>query len=185
MRVRSCLVGVLACLVLSTASAQAAPITFGAFLTADQEIPAPDIPSGFLPFGVAGALFDTDTNELLVGLGWLGLTSPAVIAHIHRADPTTMVGPPIIDFGALPALTSGMLFLPLTLTQMQATALIDGLRDGSLYFNVHTTRNPAGEIRGNIGKVDVPTTPAPEPATLALFGIGLIAIGLIRRRLTA
>jgi hypothetical protein len=71
------------------------------------------------------------------------------------------------------------------LTAVQASVLIDGLRDGSLYFNIHTDRNPAGEIRGNIGKVDVPTKPAPEPATLALFGIGLLAIGLIRRRLTA
>jgi hypothetical protein len=187
MRVRSCLVGVLACLVLSTASAQAAPITFSAFLSPDQEIPAPDIPSGFLPFGVAGALFDTDTNQLLVGLGWLGLTGEPTAAHIHRADPSTMVGPPIIDFTpALPPMSSGMLFLPMSLTTVQATSLVDGLRDGSLYFNVHTVLNPGGEIRGNVGQVDVPpTTPAPEPATLALFGVGLLAIGLIRRRLAA
>jgi hypothetical protein len=44
------------------------------------------------------------------------------------------------------------------------------------YINFHTFQNPGGEIRGQILLV-------PEPATYALFGIGLLAVaGLSSRR---
>jgi hypothetical protein len=47
--------------------------------------------------------------------------------------------------------------------------------NGMSYINYHTTQFPGGEIRGAI-------TLTPEPATVALLGSGLVALGLVARR---
>jgi hypothetical protein len=46
---------------------------------------------------------------------------------------------------------------------------------GEAYFNIHTTANPSGEIRGFLVGI-------PEPSTLALFGSGLVGLATLRRR---
>jgi hypothetical protein len=54
-------------------------------------------------------------------------------------------------------------------------AQLENLHASRTYINFHTGEFPGGEIRGAI-------TPIPEPATLTLLGLGLIALG--RQRLT-
>jgi hypothetical protein len=46
---------------------------------------------------------------------------------------------------------------------------------GVAYFNIHTTLNPGGEIRGNLAAI-------PEPSTVVfvLSGLGLIALRRFR-----
>jgi hypothetical protein len=53
-------------------------------------------------------------------------------------------------------------------------ALLAGLNSGEAYLNIHTTVVPGGEIRGFLQ--------APEPATLALIGSGLLGLGSVRRQ---
>jgi CHRD domain/PEP-CTERM motif len=56
---------------------------------------------------------------------------------------------------------------------------LDNVLNGRTYINFHTTQFPGGEIRGTI-------VPVPEPTSIALVGIGIAAVLVIRtrRRLT-
>jgi hypothetical protein len=64
---------------------------------------------------------------------------------------------------------------PLTFADMNA--FVAAMETDGLYIDMHTEAYPDGEIRGQLLFV-------PEPSSLALLGIGMLAAGAVRRRAT-
>ncbi|GAB5536848.1 MAG: hypothetical protein Rubg2KO_30970 [Rubricoccaceae bacterium] len=131
----------LAILSVPTAHAQAA---YQASLIGGNEVPAVTTPAD----GIAKVFIDGTT--VTVSGSFTGLTSEYVASHIHRGTPSEN-GPVAL------ALTAGLSldktegsweFANNTFTVTQALA--DSIANGLAYVNLHTTGNPAGEIRGQI-----------------------------------
>jgi hypothetical protein len=131
-----------AALAFVSIGAHAATINLKADLKASSEVPAKDS-SGT---GVLTGTLDTDTNEFKYHVEFSGLTGPVVAAHFH--------GPAAAGANAKPQLPIKVspITSPLegkaTLTPEQAK----DLTDGKWYFNLHTSANPGGEIRGRVIK---------------------------------
>lgn len=162
-------------------------------LTGAQEIPAKVTPAT----GTGTATYDTTTFLLDVDLTWTDLLAPATASHIHIAASPGVNGPVAVDFvpAAFPNATSGTFSHTFDLSlstsygagflssfggnvNLARAAVIAGLIEGRGYFNIHNQINPGGEIRGNIALV-------PEPTSLALVGIGLVAAVARRRSIVA
>ncbi len=80
-------------------------------------------------------------------LTYAKLSGPAIAAHIHMAAKGKAGSVVISLCGTTPACASGMTGT-VTLTAEQITAFSHHL----LYVNVHTAKNPNGEIRGQISR---------------------------------
>lgn len=121
------------------------PFTFTADLTADAEVPAPDL-NGASPFGEATATLNDAEDTLEIEGNFSGLTGPATGAHIHgpaeEGETAGVIFPLEVD-----AATSGE--FSGTWDDINATQVAQ-LRDGLFYVNVHTAQNGPGEIRGQL-----------------------------------
>lgn len=127
-------------LLLSTASlALAAPQSIKANLTGTAETPPNDSKGS----GSLTGTYDPETHKLTYEVTYSGLTGPAVAAHFHAPAP---VGKP----AGIEVPVKGSVESPIkgeaTLTDAQAKNLTDGMT----YFNIHTAKNRAGELRGQV-----------------------------------
>jgi hypothetical protein len=126
-------------LALFALSAQAATISLKADLKESSEVP----PHAGKGHGQVTAAYDTDSHVLTYHVVFAGLSGPATMAHFHGPAP---VGK---NSGVQVALTnpvSSPVDGTAQLTDKQASDLLGGL----WYFNVHTAKNPGGEIRGQV-----------------------------------
>jgi hypothetical protein len=125
---------------LMSSVAFADTVALKANLQPSSEVP-PHVSKGH---GALKATFDTSTNKLTWDATYGGLTGPATMAHFHGPAPVgqnAKVQVPIpMDQLASPIKGEA------TLTDAQATDLLGG----QYYFNVHTAKNPGGEIRGQV-----------------------------------
>jgi hypothetical protein len=124
---------------LASASEAKKTLKFSAALNTGQEVPHPK----GTKVGASGRFTATLTGTTLKWtLTFAHLTGPATAAHIHPGV-RGQSGPPLVPLcGPCSSPTRGTA----TLTQAEITAMVAG-KD---YVNVHTTKNPNGEIRGQI-----------------------------------
>ena len=112
-----------------------------ALMTPKAEVPAPKGSSGKGTFSgtyVENAKGASFTWKLVFS----GLTGPGMAAHIHMAKPG-VAGAVIVPLCS--PCKSG-----LTGKTAISKATIKALEGGNAYVNVHTAKNPGGEIRGQI-----------------------------------
>jgi hypothetical protein len=133
-------------LVITEASGGPALTNFKSNLNGSQEVPTPTS----LNCTGTGTLTLNADNSITCSLTFSNLTGPAVAAHIHvappgEAPPNNIIVPLNLGAGGTSPATCPTTPPP-TLTADQVTAL----RQGNLYFNVHTSANQSGECRGQI-----------------------------------
>jgi hypothetical protein len=123
--------------------------------------------------GTGTGTFSLSGTTLTYNVSVSGLSGSINNAHFH-VGPVGVQGGPVVFPMTGPFSGSAMTWSG-TWTGMTAQNLTD-LNNGNLYFNVHSSLFPAGEVRGQVVAV-------PEPSTYALMAsVGGIALALRRRK---
>lgn len=151
---------------LAAGAGSADVFTYRMTLTPGAEVPKPKAATG------AGGLFtstvtkDGTSYSISWKLTYRKLSGPAVAAHVHRGR-TGIAGGVVLALCG-PCRTGQTGIAKIT------RAVAESMRKGTAYVNVHTAKNPAGEIRGqakltrtSVGQPPPPppTEPPPPPPT--------------------
>jgi hypothetical protein len=177
-------------------AATASAATYTTILTGPKESP----PNTSAAIGAAAVQFDTSTHVLQISFAFAGLEGDSTVAHIHccTATPGSGTAIPATELPSLDGFPTGVMtgayshFFDTSLASNwnpsflsaygsvtgAEQALWAGLNSGSAYLNIHSTAYPNGEIRGFLA----PAAPVPEPAGIAMLGLGLPAVLMMARR---
>jgi hypothetical protein len=132
---------VLAVFMLTLATIARAEI-FTAYLSGAQEVPVVSTTAT----GYARIVVNESTGQLTFTVVFNGLSSTQTASHIHAPAAIGATVGVAINFGAVGG-TSGTVSGTTTITPTQLAQLRQHLG----YVNVHSTNNPNGEIRGQLG----------------------------------
>jgi hypothetical protein len=153
--------------------ATAAIWTFNDPLSWNQEVPPA---TGSQGTGLATGIYDDATNILTFSsMSVSNLLGTMTASHIHTGA-VGVNGPIIVNlptFGSWSGTGPNATYVqtsPIVLTSAQEAQFLAG----GTYINIHTTRLPGGEVRGQLN-------PVPEPASLVALGAALAALAARRR----
>lgn len=121
--------------------------------------------------------YDDVTNEITVfSMEAMDLTSDVTMSHIHLGG-IGVNGPVLINFADLGTWSTGPnpVFTPNGVKGILNEADEAAFLSNGTYINIHTGQFPGGEVRGQVQSQAVP-----EPATIALLGLG--AAAFVRRK---
>jgi hypothetical protein len=127
---------------LSSAQPAAAHFRLSTPLNAAQEIPKQVVKNGTAHGTFTGTLVGT---KLTWTLTWAKLTGPAAAAHIHlggMGKAGNVIVPLCTPCGAKSGSKTG--------TATISASLLKTIQKHGTYVNVHTAKNPNGEIRGQL-----------------------------------
>lgn len=125
-----------------TSRARAAATTFKADMKASSEVP-PNTTTG-----TGSATVTLDGDKITWNVTFSGLSGAATAAHIHGPAPEGKNAGVLVWLSTKGKPATSPLSGSATLTAAQAS----DLTNGQCYVNVHTAKNPGGEIRGQLMK---------------------------------
>lgn len=141
---RPVVVLVVALLMAIGSPALASTIEFKADMGGHGEVP----PNDSVGRGHLEATLDTSTNTLTWSCTYSGLTGAPIGAHFH--GPVSYVGATSEENAPIQVGTPGNLASPFKGSTIIDATQAQDLKIGRWYFNVHSPKFPAGEIRGPI-----------------------------------
>jgi CHRD domain-containing protein len=137
-----CIAGASGALFALTSRARAATTTFKADMKASSEVP-PNTTTG-----TGSATVTLDGDKITWNVTFSDLSGPATASHIHGPAPAGKNAGVLVWLSTKGKPAVSPLTGSATLTAAQAADLMNG----QCYVNVHTAKNPGGEIRGQLMK---------------------------------
>ena len=118
--------------------------------------------------GTAVLRLATDELSATVAFGYSNLSSPVTSKHVHGPASAGASAGILFDLDTAPRLADGSYVWTFVQVGSHTVAeIVDAIKTGHTYFNIHTSLNPTGEILGffnvSSGSQTVPI-PTPPPA---------------------
>ncbi len=120
--------------------------------------------SGFSTLRLGG-----DEKSAVIRFTYANLTTPETSAHIHGPADPGQAGQILFDFDTAPKQADGSFIWTFTnIGNTTVSQIVQALKSGRLYINIHSSRYPSGEIRGHYGLITGSQTFTPPPAPTPL-----------------